>query len=282
MWFEAIVPVYYDDPYNELNRSWKKFENWIKNDAVTAPSSINKFYHSGGIWWWKDTNGQMLSTALGATAITILFSAAVVLVASRSLRLTLFSCVSIAYILAGATASLVGIGWTLGFLESVCFAILIGISCDFVIHFGHAYISFEGYRAREDRTRYATIHMGPSILAAALTTFSAAIIMIFCTLNFFKQFSQMLLLTITHAIIGSFVVYLVLCDSFGPAEPTKFYDDIISRLVGKKTASTNALDTETDNQQIKTETTKSEPSDNTNKQRSKTENEGEDSFHDSC
>jgi 5-methyltetrahydrofolate--homocysteine methyltransferase len=279
MWLEAMVAVHYNDPYNVLNRSWKKFESWIKNDAKAAPSNVSKFYHTGGIWWWKDTNGQMLNTAVGAAAITILFSAAVVLVSSRSLRLTLFSCLSIAYILAGATASLVGVGWTLGFLESVCFAILIGISCDFVIHFGHEYISFGGYRTREERTKYATIHMGPSVLAAALTTFSAALVMIFCTLRFFTQFSQMLLLTITHAIIGSFVVYLVLCDAFGPGEPTKLYDAIVAHICGRKATRTNESDGETENLQLKLEATKSAPV-NTENQKSKIENEGNDSFHD--
>lgn len=279
MWFEAITPIHPDDPYNEMNRAWKQFEHWIKNDAVAAPSSVNKFYHTGGIWWWKDTNGQMLRTALGSAVITILFSAAVVLVSSRSLRLTLFSCLSIAYILAAATACLVGIGWTLGFLESVCFAILIGISCDFVIHFGHAYISFGGYRTRGERTKHTAIHMGPSVLAAALTTFSAALLMIFCTLNFFTKFSQMLLLTIVHAIIGSFVVYLVLCDTFGPAEPTKLYDDVVSRFWGKKPTSVNESDAETESRQCITETTISAP-EITDKQHSNTENEGNDSFHD--
>jgi 5-methyltetrahydrofolate--homocysteine methyltransferase len=229
MWFEAMAQVKSNDPYNRLNSSWKKIEHWLRNDAATAPSSVNKFYHSGSIWWWKDTQGQMLSTALGAALITILFSAAVVLISSKSLRLSLFACLSISYILAAATASLAGMGWTLGFLESVCFVILIGISCDFVVHFGHAYIFFEGFHTKEERTKHATIHMGPSILAAAMTTFSAAIVMIFCTLKFFTLFSEMLLLTITHAIIGSFIVYLVLCETFGPAEPTKLYSHFCTK-----------------------------------------------------
>jgi hypothetical protein len=285
MWFETMVTAHYDDPYNLLNRSWKNFESWMRNDAKAAPSSVSKFYHTGGIWSWKDAGGQMLSTALGAAAITILFSAAVMLMSSRSLRLTLFSGLSIAYILAGAVGSLVGVGWTFGFLEGVCFAILIGISCDFVIHFGHAYISFGGNHSREDRTKYATIHMGPSVLAAALTTFSAALVMIFCTLRFFTLFSQMLLLTMTHAIIGSFVVYLVLCDAFGPAEPTKLYDGILARIWEKKAAAsrTKESDTETDFQQFKMEiaNTGAAPVNTTNKDLcSKTGDEGNESFHD--
>lgn len=65
---------------------------------------------------------------MGAAAAVILFS-------SRSFILTLFATVTVGYVLTSVTALLVAAGWTLGFLESILFAILIGISCDFVIHF---------------------------------------------------------------------------------------------------------------------------------------------------
>jgi|AntRauTorckE5430_2_1112549.scaffolds.fasta_scaffold05067_1 hypothetical protein len=38
--------------------------------------------------------------------------------------------------------------------------------------------------------------------------------------------AMILLMTILHATIGSFVIYIVLCDLFGPAEPTKFVDGL--------------------------------------------------------
>ena len=77
--------------------------------------------------------------------------------------------------------------------------------------------------------------MGPSILAAAFTTFAAAIAMLFCTVTFFTKFALILLMTILHATIGSFVVYLVLTDCFGPSKPTQLFDSIIQRTcLGKK------------------------------------------------
>jgi len=235
MGIETRTSVSFDSPYPELQRAWQNYEDWIISDSATAPVGVNSCFHTGSIWLWKDTNGQMIQTAFSAAVIAIVFSASIVLISSRSLRLTLISGCCILYVLAAATSCLVSIGWELGFLESVCFAILIGISCDFVIHFGHAYIAFDGYRQREERTEYAAIHMGPSILASAMTTFSAALVMLFCTLTFFTKFAEMLLLTMTHAIIGSFVLYLVLTDTFGPAEPTKLYDKVTARLCMKKT-----------------------------------------------
>jgi len=47
---------------------------------------------------------------------------------------------------------------------------------------------------------------------------------------------MILLMTIVHATIGSFVIYIVLTDLFGPSEPTKLIDGLLRWLIkcGKK------------------------------------------------
>merc|ERR1712008_322467 len=107
-------------------------------------------------------------------------------------------------ILVSVTAMLVGFGWSLGFLESICFSILIGVSADFVIHFNHAYVHHKGDLSREERTKFAMVTMGPSILATAGTTFFSAIVMLFCTITFFNKFALVLFFTIVMATIASF------------------------------------------------------------------------------
>ena len=110
--------------------------------------------------------------------VALVCAAVVIFISSRSFVLTIFAAVSIIYVLVAATACLVGLGWELGFLESILFAILIGISCDFVIHTGHAYKMYPGDVNRHYRSHFALTHMGPSILAAAFTTFAAAVVMV--------------------------------------------------------------------------------------------------------
>ena len=48
--------------------------------------------------------------------------------------------------------------------------------------------------------------------------------------------AMILLMTIVHATIGSFVIYIVLTDLFGPSEPTKLIDGLLRWLIkcGKK------------------------------------------------
>jgi len=226
---KMTLNVAWTAPYTEMNEFWNNLENWIIEQNKIAPPGLNNMYTTAPAFWWYDTNGSMLQTAIGAAGIAIAFSAFVVLFSSRSLPLTMLSCLSILYVLAATTASLVGFGWSLGFLESVCFAILIGISCDFVIHFGHAYIHPEGPKPRQERSKFALLHMGPSILAASVTTIAAAVTMIFCIVTFFQKFALILLMTIIHATIGSFMIYLVFTTTIGPSEPTKFIDGLFSK-----------------------------------------------------
>jgi hypothetical protein len=236
---EAESNISYRDPIPMIQIQWNYFEDFVKAYTAEAPAGVNNPMHVSQLWWWFDTNQQMFLTAIGAAGIAIGFSAIIVLIASRSLVLMLFSEVCILYVLAAATATLVAFGWELGFLESVCFAILVGISCDFIIHFGHAYIHYEGAVAKEVRTKYAVVHMGPSILAAAVTTFSASIVMMFCQVVFFTKFAMILMVTIFQATIGSFVIFITLNDTFGPSEPTKFIDSLVARISGKDAGKNN-------------------------------------------
>jgi hypothetical protein len=112
-------------------------------------------------------------------------------------------------------------------LESVCFAILVGMSCDFVLHFGHAYSHRPGSVSRHERTREALILMGPSILAAAVTTIAAALVMMFTKIIFFQRFAVILFYSLIMGLFGAVFVFLVLLDTIGPAEPTVLIDSLL-------------------------------------------------------
>ena len=109
---------------------------------------------------------------------------------------------------------------------------MIGLSADFVIHFSHAYTELSGSTDRAERTKYALVHLGPSILAAGFTTLTGAAIMLFAIVYFLHLFALVLFFTIVQATIGSFVVFLVLTDCMGPANPTYSVDYITAKIGG--------------------------------------------------
>lgn len=225
----AVTDVSWINTYEEIGSRWKDYEAFMKEENKIAPEGVkDEMYHSSGTFWWYDTNGVMWKAAIYSAAIAIAFSALVVLFSSKSFVLSMVSSLSIIYVLGATIASLVGMGWSLGFVESICIAILVGISCDFVIHFSHAYSFMSG--SRHIRTQYALIHMGPSVLAAAATTISAAIIMFFCTIVFFTKFALILFLTILHSTLGTFVVFVTFVDTIGPNETGTCYKKLKSLL----------------------------------------------------
>jgi predicted RND superfamily exporter protein len=71
--------------------------------------------------------------------------------------------------------------------------------------------------------------MGPSVLAAALTTFCAASIMLFTVITFFQKFAQILLCTVVMATVGSMFVFTAITDALGPSKPTECVDSIVKR-----------------------------------------------------
>lgn len=235
MFFPFLSRVRWDSPFNDLDEEWNLIESWMKRtNEDRAPAGVNKMFFSSMDFWWYDTNGQMLDTAYGAAGIALAAAALIIFFSSRSITLTAFAIITIGYVLTSVTASLVGFGWTLGFLESICFAILIGVSVDFVIHFCHAYAHLPGEVPRGERTKFALIRMGPSILAAAFTTIAAAIIMLFTIITFFQKFALILFMTVIQASVGSFVVFLTMVDCMGPTNPTYLVDRLVFRLFGKE------------------------------------------------
>ena len=225
--------VRFDDHYDIQDKEWNLIEDWMKSELQLAPVGVNKGYFSSFDFWWYDTNGQMLVTAYSAAAIALGCAAAVILISSRSVSMTLFSTATIGFILTSVTSILVAMGWTLGFLEAICFSILIGVSVDFNIHFSHAYATLRGDVDRGTRTKYALIKMGPSILATALTTILSAVIMLFCVITFFQKFALILFFTVIQATLGSFVFFLCLTDTLGPRNPTYVVDWLTGNLEPK-------------------------------------------------
>jgi len=228
----------FTDSYDILQEQWDAINDYLNASNEIAPEGVNKAYFTGLTFHWHDTNGSIFQTAYGAAGIALAASAMIILFSSHSVVLTIFSTLTILYILVSVTAILVGLGWTLGFLESVCFSILIGVSVDFVIHFNHAYVHYKGDVPRKDRSKYAMVTMGPSILATAGTTFFSAIVMLFCTITFFNKFALVLFFTIIMATIASFVVFMTLTNCFGPTNPTYMVDKCLS-LVGIDGAARN-------------------------------------------
>jgi predicted RND superfamily exporter protein len=71
-------------------------------------------YFSSEDFWWYDTNKQILQSTYSSAAIAMGGAFVVILIASRSLEITILAVIALLFVLLSVTAILVGIGWTLG------------------------------------------------------------------------------------------------------------------------------------------------------------------------
>jgi hypothetical protein len=129
-WSYYQMTEYYD--------GWLSLLNQL-NDG--APASAGKpFFRT---FWFsvKDLQENLASSALVAMGMAVCLTLLVLFVATRSPRTTLLATISIAGVLSCTSCALVLLGWELGIIESMCLAILIGISCDFVVHLAWAFVS---------------------------------------------------------------------------------------------------------------------------------------------
>ena len=107
--------------------------------------------------------------------------------------------------------------WSLGIRETIAAVILIGLSVDYGVHLGNAFIDAPvELKTRGERTRYALFTMGVSIIASAVTTIVSGSVLWFCTLKFFSKFAFLITATILSSLVWSLVFISVLLITIGP------------------------------------------------------------------
>jgi len=124
---------------------------------------------------------------------------------------------------AGVVVSVLGIGvyrvmhWDLGIRETIAAVILIGLSVDYGVHLGNAYVEAPAaMKSRGDRTQYALATMGVSIVASAVTTVVSGSILWLCTLQFFAKFAFLITTTIASSLVWALVFISLLLITLGP------------------------------------------------------------------
>ena len=143
--------------WNKMNTFYESIDNVMQKHRKSRPASSG----DGGFfshWWFtiSDLQAYLASSALESMVLATAITLFVLLFATRSLTATLIATVSIAGVLASTMAVLVTMGWEMGIIESMCLAILIGISCDFVVHLAWAYVTSADavdHEARESADR---------------------------------------------------------------------------------------------------------------------------------
>ena len=82
-------------------------------------------------------------------------------------------------------------GRNLGFMESICVTVVVGLAVDYVVHYGISFVEHFGAE-NEKGTRLNAVHeavtgaltdLGVSVIGGATSTFGAALFLLFCVIK---------------------------------------------------------------------------------------------------
>ena len=107
------------------------------------------------------------------SGIAIAVSFFVILFTSLNLFISIYSVLTILFIISITVTILIMDGWKLGIFESIIFSVAAGMSADFTLHYSVTYLSSPFKNDRRKRSQYALTLIGPATFMGALTTFVA-------------------------------------------------------------------------------------------------------------
>jgi hypothetical protein len=102
--------VSWTSPLGVLQSDHASWEGFIAGRIAAAPAGLSGGYMTAEAYWWMDTIDAMQKGAYSAAGITLLLAAAVILVGTANIVITVFSVVAIFSILAAVTGCVVGMG----------------------------------------------------------------------------------------------------------------------------------------------------------------------------
>ena len=163
-----------------------------------------------------DTLLDLVSSGITSTAMSCLLAlvALLLFIGDVIVALLAFFCVLlIVFVVLGVTAMA---GEALGIIESVVLAILVGMSVDYVVHVGVAFIRAQGASTRVERMGMALEEVGQPVLSGALTTLITASALFLPTLVYFGTFGRMLCFITCFSSFTALTYFPMLLMYFGP------------------------------------------------------------------
>ncbi|XP_071941832.1 protein dispatched homolog 1-like [Antedon mediterranea] len=216
---------YFSMEYTVMDTFWKEMEQWMQQNLVNVPKNLGEPwfippFYVGQTDYYDYLNFYDLQDSLArSTPIAIVTSIAVaslvLIFTQRNVLIALYSICSLSGTIFATIGSLILLGWELNILESVTFSITVGLSVDFTIHYGVAYLLCRN-SDRESRMRYSIKTMALAIAFAAFSTFSVGAFMMAATVLVYRQLGTFLMIVMAISWLFSTLFFQSLCYLIGP------------------------------------------------------------------
>jgi hypothetical protein len=206
--------------FHKVHPSMQQWDDFVAQRLAVAPPTCATAWAACMAYLAAETQSSLQTACWRAGSLSLVIAFGVLMASTRNLAVSLLATGAIATILFWTVGIVVAMGWQLGIMESMDIAILIGISCDFVVHFSHSYCVCPR-DGRQERMTHALHTMGISVVAAALTTFLASAVLSLCTLTFFDKFGSFLCVTMAASVFLSIAFFQAVLALAGPTQPKR-------------------------------------------------------------
>lgn len=181
-------------------------------------SGVDNGFHTSSSWLRMKTESAFISGTGNAIIITmVVIMVSIFVFTSFSVILTALSTLAIGSVLVVLLGCFSIWGWGFGALEALAVPLIAGLSCDYVLHFVHAYnIADPSDSTRVKKVNSALHHVGLTLLAASGTTIVCLWVLWFCDIVLFVRFGIIAVTALTTGIILALVVLPAILMIIGP------------------------------------------------------------------
>lgn len=223
---EIALKATWEIPYEDgikLDQIWERF---VGDFAARAAKTENlpdlpdaMFATDMFAFHWFYVQEAMNAEVFDGIKLSLFLAFLVLLFATGNILLAAISVSCIIAIVSSVLAFAVCMGWKTSVSEAVIYVMVIGLSVDYVIHLGDAYLECPDEK-REDRVQFMVTKMGVSVISGAISSAGAALFMMFCRSLFLVKFGMVICYVISVSVVTSLVFFSAMLLVVGPSGET--------------------------------------------------------------
>ena len=213
----------------------EQFNSFTSRHISSAPDGLKGGWFTSAFQFY-DIQRALSSGTFLAIGVSLACAAAVMLLTSLNILITLYAIFTIFLTIFFTGGILVQLGWELNVLESVILTSSVGLSIDYAIHYGVAYLQADS-PDREPRVQHSLTHVCSSVAMASITTFFAGTSVYFSDIRGYRQLSVFLMVVMFSSWSFATFFFLSICRFIGPSGncaqiPSPFFCCMKSKVQG--------------------------------------------------
>eukprot|EP00928_Gymnodinium_smaydae_P021462 TRINITY_DN18371_c0_g2_i1.p1 TRINITY_DN18371_c0_g2~~TRINITY_DN18371_c0_g2_i1.p1 ORF type:complete len:1173 (+),score=156.61 TRINITY_DN18371_c0_g2_i1:50-3568(+) len=246
--FEFIVDVDRLSSADVALEYRKLWDDYVFKHNGLVVGNAPEATHTSPLWVLADATSELISSTLITLLLVVVLAFAAVLLATKSLSLSIIVVLATVLVVGGLIFVIVNImGLSIGPIEVIALIVFIGYSLTYSLHIGHHYGLANALKRqlppqlsrskalRHVRVEFALRCIGGAIIGSAFTTIGCSLFLLGCTLVIFNKLGAVAITVTVLSVFVSLVVLpavLLLLGPLRPGEPPRCF----ARRMPKSTA----------------------------------------------